>query len=586
MSVKKNCKFLLILFGLLSLILSFQCSQFSAYATQSKKQNFSTNYTLTGNGGTDMVAIASAQIGKTGKQLGYTEDWCADFVSDCATLAGQSSAIPAHGRADYLDSNILKAGGYKVSKSNAQPGDIAFYDNNYNNSPDHVEIVYQVSGSTVKTFGGNTGSTGSYSTNKVSSPRTYGNILYIIRPNYNNTSISTCPTWTTLSTQDNRNIFNIGEQVQFKMNSDNAKYYVIGIDYEGKRIVTSSLTEGYDLYCYAFNFSGNYTAYVSAYNGDNHIESNIVSFKVIDNSATTCPTWANLSTQDNRIIFNIGEQVQFKMSSDNAKYYVIGIDYEGERIVTSPLAEGYDLYCYAFNFSGNYTAYVSAYNGDNHVESNVINFKVYPKADIGTDFYAYIMNPKVQKYLTAESNNNVDVKSKISRFGSPEQVWKFTRKEDGSYKITNCKNKLALDSTETTEPKANVYTYQDCNNECQSWDLFEQSDSYFLKSKYTECVMDIDGGKTDEGTNVQMYTKNDTAAQAFQILKIENYTIKIPGDLNQDGTLSLTDLIPLQQSLLRQTTLTADQAQLADYNGDGSINVLDLMLLKRALLAL
>ena len=188
MSVKKNCKFLLILFGLLSLILSFQCSQFSAYATQSKKQNFSTNYTLTGNGGTDMVAIASAQIGKTGKQLGYTEDWCADFVSDCATLAGQSSAIPAHGRADYLDSNILKAGGYKVSKSNAQPGDIAFYDNNYNNSSDHVEIVYQVSGSTVKTFGGNTGSTGSYSTNKVSSPRTYGNILYIIRPNYNNIS--------------------------------------------------------------------------------------------------------------------------------------------------------------------------------------------------------------------------------------------------------------------------------------------------------------------------------------------------------------------------------------------------------------
>ena len=98
--------------------------------------------------------------------------------------------------------------------------------------------------------------------------------------------------------------------------------------------------------------------------------------------------------------------------------------------------------------------------------------------------------------------------------------------------------------------------------------------------------MDIDGGKTDEGTNVQMYTKNDTAAQTFQILKIENYTIKIPGDLNQDGTLSLTDLIPLQQSLLRQTTLTADQAQLADYNSDGSINVLDLMLLKRALLAL
>ena len=90
-------------------------------------------------------------------------------------------------------------------------------------------------------------------------------------------------------------------------------------------------------------------------------------------------------------------------------------------------------------------------------------------------------------------------------------------------------------------------------------------------------------------TKAQMYKciqKTILLTQAFQILKIENYTIKIPGDLNQDGTLSLTDLIPLQQSLLRQTTLTADQAQLADYNGEGSINVLDLMLLKRALLAL
>ena len=63
------------------------------------------------------------------------------------------------------------------------------------------------------------------------------------------------------------------------------------------------------------------------------------------------------------------------------------------------------------------------------------------------------------------------------------------------------------------------------------------------------------------------------------------FEVIIPGDLNQDGTLSLTDLIPLQQSLLRQTTLTADEAQLADYNGDGNINVLDLMLLKRALLS-
>ena len=132
-------------------------------ATQSRKENFSKNYTtVSGNPGQTVANIAYAQIGKSGSALGYTEDWCADFVSDCAELAGQSAAVPRHGRADYIDEYILNAGGYKVSAANAKPGDIAFYDFNGNNSPEHVEIVYSVSGSTVKTVGGNTGNNNLY----------------------------------------------------------------------------------------------------------------------------------------------------------------------------------------------------------------------------------------------------------------------------------------------------------------------------------------------------------------------------------------------------------------------------------------
>lgn len=37
--------------------------------------------------------IKALQVGKTGAQLGYSEQWCADFVSDCADLAGQGLAI-------------------------------------------------------------------------------------------------------------------------------------------------------------------------------------------------------------------------------------------------------------------------------------------------------------------------------------------------------------------------------------------------------------------------------------------------------------------------------------------------------------
>ena len=74
--------------------------------TQSHYQNFSNNYTLTGDGASDMIAIAFAQLGKTGSQLGYTEAWCADFVCDCGNLAG-IDGFPCYGGCDGLI-NLLK----------------------------------------------------------------------------------------------------------------------------------------------------------------------------------------------------------------------------------------------------------------------------------------------------------------------------------------------------------------------------------------------------------------------------------------------------------------------------------------------
>lgn len=75
----------------------FAVMPISASATQSRTENFSKIFSLSGSGSDDIVSVAAAQLGKTGSQLGYSEQWCADFVSDCAKLANQSSAIPASG---------------------------------------------------------------------------------------------------------------------------------------------------------------------------------------------------------------------------------------------------------------------------------------------------------------------------------------------------------------------------------------------------------------------------------------------------------------------------------------------------------
>ena len=166
--------------------LSTNMCDYDVFATQSRKGNFSQNFTLTGNGADDIVAVARAQLGKTGSQLGYSEQWCADFVSDCADLAGQSVAVPRDGYCPNLRTKIVNAGGTYVSTYTAQKGDIVFYGNN---GAEHVEIVYAASNGVVSTIGGNSGSSKSllYRAVKDHSTQTKP-IAYIVRPNYKTTS--------------------------------------------------------------------------------------------------------------------------------------------------------------------------------------------------------------------------------------------------------------------------------------------------------------------------------------------------------------------------------------------------------------
>ena len=153
--------------------------------TQSKTSGFSSNYTLVGSGAEDMVAIALAQEGRTGSDIGYTEEWCANFVSDCAILASQSAAVPQNGYVPTLYQNVLNAGGKDVT-SNPKPGDLCFINWNGGTNMGHVEIVYAVSGSDVYTIGGNSGSADSLYGRMVKkhAPLASKYILKIVRPAY------------------------------------------------------------------------------------------------------------------------------------------------------------------------------------------------------------------------------------------------------------------------------------------------------------------------------------------------------------------------------------------------------------------
>ena len=166
-----------------------------SHATQTKTSNFSTAFKLSGNYADDIVSVAKAQLNKTGSDLGYSEQWCANFTNDCAKLANIPSNIIPHeyssrGSCIYMYNYMINNCNSKVVTT-PQKGDIVFFDwagNKNVNNLHHVAIVTGYSNNTVSIIGGNQGESNSLYSRKVSTTSYSINNKYvakIVRPNYN-----------------------------------------------------------------------------------------------------------------------------------------------------------------------------------------------------------------------------------------------------------------------------------------------------------------------------------------------------------------------------------------------------------------
>lgn len=199
--------------------------------------------------------------------------------------------------------------------------------------------------------------------------------------------------------------------------------------------------------------------------------------------------------------------------------------------------------------------------------------------NVGTNFYAYLINVYAWKHITNENNDNVLMRNETA---CAEQVWKFIRNDDGSYKIVNCKTGKVID---WDDKSGNVYVNSDNGNDFQKWYIYGESGAYILKPKNSSCVLDITSGSVSDGANVQIYDWNGTTAQKFQIWRLDDYKPIVYGDLNSDNTLTTADAVLLQRYLLQERTLTQTQWQTADLNADGTVNGFDLALLRQKLVA-
>ncbi len=159
------------------------------------------------------------------------------------------------------------------------------------------------------------------------------------------------------------------------------------------------------------------------------------------------------------------------------------------------------------------------------------DFSGYVKLD--ADFYAYIANPSLNRYVTNDGGGAVSSRARNEQ-AEAGQVWRFTRQDDGSYQIVSA----LKDGTQKTPALAAseggwasrtpVCTENDAGEPGQRWYLYLDgnqfswgSDGYQLRPKCSDRVLDIFEGSDADGADMWIFSKQssleDRQAQLFQI---------------------------------------------------------------------
>lgn len=94
--------------------------------------------------------------------------------------------------------------------------------------------------------------------------------------------------------------------------------------------------------------------------------------------------------------------------------------------------------------------------------------------------------------------------------GNDAQRWVVTQEPDGSYKLTHKGTNQCLDVSQNSSAQgANVQQWLDSSTDAQRWKIEKMSDGYYkLIHKGTNQCLDVDNNGSQSGANVQQWTDN------------------------------------------------------------------------------
>jgi len=115
----------------------------------------------------------------------------------------------------------------------------------------------------------------------------------------------------------NKSLGAINESITFTCGSNGATGYTIGIDRDGTRVLTQSISTSFTT---SFSTKGSYTAYITAWNGVGMVDSSTINFRIYDDSPIN--GWFSAD----KTFITVGETVTFKYGIENATYMHFHLD--------------------------------------------------------------------------------------------------------------------------------------------------------------------------------------------------------------------------------------------------------------------
>lgn len=237
----------------------------------------------------------------------------------------------------------------------------------------------------------------------------------------------------------------------------------------------------------------------------------------------------------NRECYIVGDKINITWNktssqSDFLHYWLIITNTDtGEECIGGATGSNGDVNANSYQFTipkeGHYRIdiYAIPYNDKEHRQKEAVKtVSTYGYdssiVNLGDDFYANIINTGNGKYLTADSDDNVTIRTAS---GKKNQLWHFRKRESGSYEIINNASDKALDDTNWgQENETNVGVYTRNNTTAQKWFVRGAEGAYFINASCGDAVLDIDSNGSADGTNVWLYEKNESSAQKFTIKKV------------------------------------------------------------------